>query len=64
MLLRGGSWSGCATAGIREMVLAMTHEEIVAWLAASEVDSYQRLPRLVYQIPDRVSATTRVLEPA
>jgi prolyl-tRNA synthetase len=34
----------------REMVLAMTHEEIVAGLAASEVDSYQRLPRLVYQI--------------
>ncbi|HET7270564.1 MAG TPA: proline--tRNA ligase, partial [Rubrobacter sp.] len=34
----------------REMVLAMTHEEIVASLAASEVDSYQRLPRLVYQI--------------
>ncbi|HEX5699295.1 MAG TPA: hypothetical protein VFX77_01505, partial [Rubrobacter sp.] len=28
----------------REMVLAMTHEEIVAGLAASEVDSYQRLP--------------------
>jgi prolyl-tRNA synthetase len=34
----------------REMVLAMTHEEIVAGLTASEVDSYQRLPRLVYQI--------------
>ena len=34
----------------RGMVLAMTHEEIVAGLAASEVDSYQRLPRLVYQI--------------
>jgi prolyl-tRNA synthetase len=34
----------------REMVLAMTHEEIVAVLAASEVDSYQKLPRLVYQI--------------
>jgi prolyl-tRNA synthetase len=34
----------------REMVLAMTHEEIVAGLAASEVDSYQKLPRLVYQI--------------
>jgi prolyl-tRNA synthetase len=31
------------------MVLAMTHEEIVAGLAASEVDTYQRLPRLVYQ---------------
>jgi prolyl-tRNA synthetase len=34
----------------REMVLAMTHEEVVAGLAAGEVDSYQRLPRLVYQI--------------
>jgi len=34
----------------REMVLAMTHEEIVAGLAASEVDSYKRLPRLVYQL--------------
>src|SRR5918998_3104033 len=34
----------------REMVLAMTHEEVVAGLAASEVDSYQKLPRLVYQI--------------
>jgi prolyl-tRNA synthetase len=34
----------------RGMVLAMTHEEIVAGLAASEVDSYQKLPRLVYQI--------------
>ena len=34
----------------REMVLAMTHEEIVAGLVAGEVDSYQQLPRLVYQI--------------
>ena len=34
----------------RELVLAITHEEIVAGLAAGEVDSYQRLPRLVYQI--------------
>jgi prolyl-tRNA synthetase len=34
----------------REMVLAMTHEEVAAGLAAGEVDSYQRLPRLVYQI--------------
>jgi hypothetical protein len=31
------------------MVLAMTHEEIVAGLAASEVGTYQRLPRLVYR---------------
>ena len=34
----------------REMVLAMTHEEVVATLAASEINSYRQLPRLVYQI--------------
>jgi prolyl-tRNA synthetase len=32
------------------MVLAMTHEEIVAGLAASEGGTYQRLRRHVYQI--------------
>ena len=34
----------------RAMVLAMTHEEIVAGLVAGEVDSHQQLPRLVYQL--------------
>jgi prolyl-tRNA synthetase len=34
----------------RAMVLAMTHEEVVAGLVAGEVDSYQQLPRLVYQL--------------
>lgn len=34
----------------RDMVLAMTHEEVVATLAASEIDSYKQLPKLVYQI--------------
>ncbi len=34
----------------RGMVLAMTHEEVVAGLVAGEVDSYQQLPRLVYQL--------------
>lgn len=34
----------------REMVLAMTHEEVTAHLVASEVESYKQLPRLVYQI--------------
>lgn len=34
----------------RPMVLAMTHEEIVAHLSASEITSYHQLPRLVYQI--------------
>jgi len=34
----------------REMVLAMTHEEVVATLAASEISSYRQLPKLVFQI--------------
>ena len=34
----------------REMVLAMTHEEVVASLAASEISSYRQLPKLVFQI--------------
>ena len=34
----------------RAMVLAMTHEEVIAGLVAGEVDSYQQLPRLVYQL--------------
>jgi prolyl-tRNA synthetase len=34
----------------RDLVLAMTHEEVVASLAAAEVQSWRHLPRLVYQI--------------
>jgi prolyl-tRNA synthetase len=34
----------------RDMLLAMTHEEVVAALAASEVRSYRQLPQLVYQL--------------
>jgi prolyl-tRNA synthetase len=34
----------------RDLVLAMTHEEVVASLAAAEVQSWRQLPRLVYQI--------------
>jgi prolyl-tRNA synthetase len=34
----------------RDLVLAMTHEEVVATLAASEISSWRDLPRLVYQI--------------
>ena len=36
--------------GNREMVLAMTHEEIVADLVRKEIKSYRQLPQLVYQI--------------
>jgi prolyl-tRNA synthetase len=34
----------------RDLVLAMTHEEVVASLAASEIHSWRDLPLLVYQI--------------
>jgi prolyl-tRNA synthetase len=34
----------------RDLLLAMTHEEVVAVLALSESRSYRQLPRLLYQI--------------
>jgi prolyl-tRNA synthetase len=34
----------------RDMVLAMTHEEVVTDLARSEIDSYRDLPRMVFQL--------------
>ncbi len=34
----------------RDMVLAMTHEEIIANLVRTEIQSYQQLPRLLYHI--------------
>ena len=34
----------------RDMVLAMTHEEVVADLVRREVNSYKQLPMLIYQI--------------
>ena len=34
----------------RDMLLAMTHEEVVACLAATEIDSYRQLPLIIYQI--------------
>ncbi len=34
----------------RDMVLAMTHEEIVSQLASTEIETYKQLPKLVYQI--------------
>jgi prolyl-tRNA synthetase len=34
----------------REMCLGMTHEEVVAWLAAREIHSYRDLPQIWYQI--------------
>lgn len=34
----------------RDMVLAMTHEEVVADLTRREIQSYRQLPRLIYHI--------------
>ncbi len=34
----------------RDLVLAMTHEEVVATLAASEIRSYRDLPRLIFHL--------------
>ena len=34
----------------RDMCLGMTHEEIIAWLAAREIRSYRDLPQIWYQI--------------
>ena len=34
----------------RDMVLAMTHEEVFAWLASRELRSYRDLPQIWYQL--------------
>ncbi|MEE8329071.1 MAG: proline--tRNA ligase, partial [Thermodesulfovibrionia bacterium] len=36
--------------GSRDMCLGMTHEEIVTWLASTEIRSYRDLPQIWYQI--------------
>ncbi len=35
---------------VRDMVLAMTHEEVVADLVRKDIHSYRQLPRLIYHI--------------
>src|SRR2546422_958267 len=34
----------------RDMCLAMTHEEVIAWLVAREIRSYRDLPQIWYQM--------------
>ena len=45
---RPGAASGSRTAAERDMVLAMTHEEVVALLLRDIVQSYRQLPMIVY----------------
>ena len=39
--------------GSREMVLAMTHEEVVADLLRTDVSSYKQLPQIVYHLQSK-----------
>ena len=50
----GPSWSGSRTAAGRDMVLAMTHEEVVADLLRDIVRSYRQLPIDGLPLPDEV----------
>jgi prolyl-tRNA synthetase len=43
----------------RDMVLGMTHEEVVAWLAAREIRSYRDLPQIWYQIQTKLRDEAR-----
>src|SRR5687767_11699843 len=53
---QSGRWEGIAEMfrlkdrNDRDMRLGMTHEEVVAWLAAREIRSYRELPQIRYQI--------------
>ncbi len=40
--------------GDRDYALAMTHEEVVAWLARQEILSYRDLPKVVYHIQTKI----------
>ncbi|MHB8792174.1 MAG: proline--tRNA ligase [Thermoleophilia bacterium] len=43
----------------RDMVLGMTHEEVVTWLAALEIRSYRDLPQVWYQIQTKLRDEAR-----
>ncbi len=43
----------------RDLALAPTHEEVVAFLAAREIDSYRQLPQLVFHIQTKYRDETR-----
>jgi len=45
--------------GDRDMCLGMTHEEIIAWLAAHEIRSYRELPQTWYQIQTKLRDEAR-----
>ena len=46
----GGEMFRLKDRNARDMCLGMTHEEVIAWLAAREIRSYRDLPQIWYQI--------------
>ncbi|MHB1390750.1 MAG: proline--tRNA ligase [Thermoleophilia bacterium] len=45
--------------GGRDMVLGMTHEEVITWLASREIRSYRDLPQVWYQIQTKLRDEAR-----
>ncbi len=43
----------------RDMVLGMTHEEVIAWLASREIRSYRDLPQIWFQIQTKLRDEAR-----
>jgi prolyl-tRNA synthetase len=43
----------------RDMCLGMTHEEVIAWLAAREIRSYRDLPQIWYQLQTKARDEAR-----
>lgn len=43
----------------RDMCLGMTHEEVIAWIAAREIRSYRELPQTWYQIQTKLRDEAR-----
>jgi prolyl-tRNA synthetase len=43
----------------RDMCLGMTHEEIMTWLAAREIQSYRDLPQVWYQLQTKLRDEAR-----
>jgi len=64
--LQSGRWDGFGPELLRlrnrdgrDLALGATHEDVVAFLAAREVESYRDLPTLIYQIRTKYRDTAR-----
>jgi len=55
----GGEMFRLKDRGGRDMCLAMTHEEVMTWLAAHDLRSYRDLPQIWYQIQTKLRDEAR-----